>query len=49
MARGIVLDFSETSLVAQWIRDEIRQIGPGMYLGKGLLGQETANRLFLQF
>ncbi len=30
----IVLDYSETSLVAQRIRDEIRQIGPGMYLGK---------------
>jgi hypothetical protein len=30
----IVLDYSDTSLVARWIRDEIRQIGPGMYLGK---------------
>ncbi|HTA85384.1 MAG TPA: hypothetical protein VK729_03875 [Silvibacterium sp.] len=30
----IVLDYSETSLVAHWIRDEIRLIGPGMYLGK---------------
>src|SRR5512138_883860 len=30
----IVLDYSETSFVAQWIRDEIRQIGPKMYLGK---------------
>jgi hypothetical protein len=30
----IVLDYSETSLVAQWIRDEIRQIEPGLYLGK---------------
>lgn len=30
----IVLDYSKTSLVAQWIRDEIRQIQPGMYLGK---------------
>jgi hypothetical protein len=30
----IVLDYSETSLVARWIRDEIRQIGPGLYLGK---------------
>jgi len=30
----IVLDYSETSLVANHIRDEIRQIGPGMYLGK---------------
>jgi len=30
----IVLDYSDTSLLARWIRDEIRQIGPGMYLGK---------------
>jgi hypothetical protein len=30
----IVLDYSKTSLVAQWIRDEIRQIQPGLYLGK---------------
>jgi hypothetical protein len=29
----IVLDYSETSLVAHWIRDEIRLIGPGRYLG----------------
>ncbi|HEX9945353.1 MAG TPA: hypothetical protein VGG03_25360 [Thermoanaerobaculia bacterium] len=29
----IVLDYSETSIVASWIRDEIRQIGPGLYLG----------------
>jgi hypothetical protein len=30
----IVLDYSETSFVAHWIRDEIRQIEPGLYLGK---------------
>jgi len=30
----IVLDYSETSLVAHWIRDEIRLIGPRFYLGK---------------
>lgn len=30
----IVLDYSDTSIVAQWIRDEIRQIQPGLYLGK---------------
>jgi len=29
----IVLDYSKTSLVANHIRDEIRQIGPGIYLG----------------
>lgn len=30
----IVLDYSDTSLVAQWIRDEIREIEPKFYLGK---------------
>jgi hypothetical protein len=30
----IVLDYSKTSLVAQWIRDEIRMIEPNIYLGK---------------
>jgi hypothetical protein len=30
----IVLDYSETSVVAQWIRDEIREIEPKFYLGK---------------
>ena len=30
----IVLDYSKTSLVAHWIRDEIRLIGPGFYLGR---------------
>jgi hypothetical protein len=30
----IVLDYSDTSVVAHWIRDEIRLIGPGLYLGK---------------
>ncbi len=29
----IVLDYSRTSLVAHWIRDEIRLIAPGLYLG----------------
>ena len=30
----IVLDYSDTSIVAQWIRDEIREIEPRLYLGK---------------
>lgn len=29
----IVLDYSGTSLVAHWIRDEIRIVSPGLYLG----------------
>lgn len=30
----IVLDYSDTSLIASHIRDEIRMIEPGVYLGK---------------
>ena len=30
----IVLDYSETSLLAHWIRDEIREVAPHIYLGK---------------
>ena len=29
----IVLDYSATSQIAHWVRDEIRLIGPQMYLG----------------
>ena len=30
----IVLDYSDTSTVVGWIRDELRQVEPGLYLGK---------------
>jgi hypothetical protein len=30
---SIVLDYSRTSLIAHWIRDEIREVAPGLYLG----------------
>jgi hypothetical protein len=30
---AIILDYSRTSLVAHWVRDEIRQVAPGLYLG----------------
>src|SRR2546421_7873138 len=29
----IVLDYAQTSLVAHWIRDEIRGVAPSLYLG----------------
>lgn len=29
----IVLDYSQRSIVAHWIRDEIREVSPGLYLG----------------
>jgi hypothetical protein len=29
----IVLDYSKTSKVAGWVRDEIREVAPGLYIG----------------
>ena len=29
----IVLDYSKTSIVAHWVRDEIRLVAPNLYLG----------------
>ncbi len=45
----IVLDYSETSLLAHYIRDEIRLIGPGFYLGKVYWGQDRLIDFCLQF
>jgi hypothetical protein len=32
-AECIVLDYSHTSLIAHWIRDEMRLVAPNLYLG----------------
>ena len=45
----IVLDYSDTSLVAHWIRDEIREIGPKMYLGKVYWGKQRLIDFVLEF
>ena len=45
----IVLDYSKTSTVAQWIRDEIRQIGPKLYLGKVYWDKKRLIDFALQF
>jgi hypothetical protein len=45
----IVLDYSETSLLAQWIRDEIRAIGTKQYLGKVYWGKQRLIDFALQF
>jgi hypothetical protein len=43
----IVLDYSHTSIVAQWVRDEIREVTPGVFLGLVYWGKqiEKAKRL----
>ena len=45
----IVLDYSKTSLLAHWIRDEIRLIGPGFYLGKVYWAKDRLIDFCLQF
>jgi hypothetical protein len=45
----IVLDYSSTSLVASHVRDEIRQIGPGQYLGKVYWDKKRLIDFALQF
>jgi hypothetical protein len=45
----IVLDYSKTSTVAHWIRDEIRLISPGLYLGQVYWGKERLIHFALQF
>ena len=45
----IVLDYSKTSTVAQWIRDEIRQIEPRLYLGKVYWSKKRLIDFALQF
>lgn len=45
----IVLDYSETSLLAKWIRDEIREIAPRTYLGKVYWGKKRLIDFALEF
>jgi hypothetical protein len=45
----IVLDYSETSMVAHWVRDEIRLIGPNFYLGKVYWARNRLIDFCLQF
>jgi hypothetical protein len=45
----IALDYSKTSLLAHWIRDEIRQVGPGVYLGIVYWGKKKLIDFALKF
>jgi len=45
----IVLDYSQTSLVAHRVRDEIRLIGPGRYLGVVYWDKKRLINFALQF
>jgi hypothetical protein len=45
----IVLDYSKTSLIAHWIRDEIREVAPGIYLGIVYWGKKKLIHFALKF
>ena len=45
----IVLDYSKTSLLARYIRDEIRQVGDGTYLGIVYWGKKKLIDFALKF
>jgi hypothetical protein len=45
----IVLDYSDTSLVAHWVRDEIREVACGLYLGKVYLGKKRLIDFAIEF
>ena len=46
---AIILDYSQTSLVAHKVRDEIREVGPGTFLGIVYYGTDKTINFVLQF
>ncbi len=47
--RAIILDYSRTSFVARKIRDEIRLVRPGLYLGQVYWGKSRIALFMLEF
>lgn len=45
----IVLDYSKTSFVARWIRDEIREVSPGVFLGIVFWSKRQVGKFALVF
>jgi hypothetical protein len=45
----IVLDYSKTSTIAHWVRDEIRPVAPDLYLGVAYLGRVRIAHFALSF
>lgn len=50
---SIIIDYSDTSMMFQKVRDEIRQVGPNLYLGRAyvrtLIGDFMAVNFILEF
>jgi hypothetical protein len=47
--QAIILDYSRTSRVARWIRDEIREVSPGVFLGMVYWGKRRILKFVLDF
>ena len=45
----VVLDYSKTSRIARWIRDEIREVAPGAFLGQVFWGRKKILMFALEF
>lgn len=48
-AECVVLDYAKTSLVARWIRDEIRLVAPNVYLGLAYVFKQPLIYFELEF
>jgi hypothetical protein len=46
---AIILDYSKTSLLARKVRDEIREVSPGTFLGIVFYGRDKTINFVLQF
>jgi hypothetical protein len=46
---SIILDYSKDSFIAQEIRDEIREVAPGIYLGNAYWGKTRVLNFILEF
>ena len=45
---AIIIDYSRTSFVARMVRDEIREVVPGLYLGQIFLGRKCIGLFMLE-
>jgi hypothetical protein len=45
---AIIIDYSKTSIVARMVRDEIRLVAPGLYLGQIFLGRKRVGHFMLE-
>jgi len=46
---AVILDYSESSILVRMIRDEIRQVGDGLYLGQVFLWRTRVILFMLEF